>query len=345
MDRRTFMSRSLAAAALVPLASSQLLAHEQSPSNQEKLLSLQSEPLRRFAFGSCNDQTRDQSYWDIIGEAQPQLWIWLGDNIYADRANLGDRRQWYQLQKANPYYQRFCAQVPMIGTWDDHDYWNENADASYPEKDGSKAIMLEFLDVPQNDPVHRRAGVYQSYEIGPVGQRTQIILLDLRYFQDRNRSQRQLLGADQWSFLEAEIAKSTADLLVIGSSLNVCSPIAALGLEGWQAFGQERQRLFQLLASNDIPTILLSGDRHFGEFYRIILDNGKPVYEVMSSGLTHAVGVKLPNRWRQGEMVGRKNFATLEIDWTGTGPAVQMQLRSTERSDIYGQLQSQFSIL
>jgi alkaline phosphatase D len=327
------------AAAAAPLLPKSLLAS----SAPDRLTALSEEPLRRVAFGSCNNQMKAQDHWPWIARENPQLWIWLGDNIYADRASFDDRRAWYRLLKENAAYKKFIDQVPVIGTWDDHDYFTENADGSYEGKDGSKALLLQFMDVAADNPVWNRPGIFQSYAFGPIGQRTQVILLDLRYFQNKNKNERSLLGELQWQFLEEEIASSSADLFLIGSSLNVCSPVALASLEGWRAFPAERQRLYELLASTDKPCILLSGDRHMGEIYRIILPSGKPVYEVMSSGLTHAVGVRLPSPERQGELVGRKNFGMLTIDWTGVGPEVQIRLQSAERQAIYQALGAQFS--
>lgn len=336
MDRRAFLSCSLAAAATAPFFSKNLLAQDKPIlSNSDKLRNLESQALRRLAFGSCNKPSRDQSYWSTIARDQPQLWIWLGDSIYADKAPLDQRQEWYDIQKTNSFYRAFTDQVPVLGIWDDHDYFNGNADGRYEEKDGSKKLLLDFLNVPDNDPVRQRPGIFQSHAFGPPGQRTQIILLDLRYFMDRQKNVKSLLGELQWAFLEESIQNSDADLLILGSSLNVCSKVTFTGLEGWNSFGAERQRLYDLLSSTDVPTVLLSGDRHMGEIYRIILGNGKPIYELMSSGLTHALGVKLPNKEREGEMVGRRNFGFLEIDWTSTGPQVKLQLRSPERPLIY----------
>lgn len=340
MDRRLFVRHCLMTSAMAPLWPKTLLAS--SPS--DRLAALSDKPLRRVAFGSCNDQTKRQDHWTWIAREDPQLWIWLGDNIYADRATLGERRQWYRLLKDNPAYRKFIDQVPVLGTWDDHDYYNENADGSYEEKDGSKALLLEFMDVAYDNPVRSRPGVFQSYAFGPIGQRTQVILLDLRYFQNKNKTRRSLLGDLQWQFLEEEILQSNADLFLIGSSLNVSSPVAISSLEGWRGFPEEQKRLYNLLAATDKPCVLMSGDRHMGEIYRIVLPSGKPVYEVMSSGLTHAVGVKLPSPERLGEMVGRKNYGFLQIDWTDVGPEVQIRLQSAERAEIYQAIGTNFSI-
>ena len=40
--------------------------------------------LSRIAFGSCAKQSKEQPIWDAINAAKPDLFIFLGDNIYAD---------------------------------------------------------------------------------------------------------------------------------------------------------------------------------------------------------------------------------------------------------------------
>ena len=40
-------------------------------------------PPSRIAFGSCNDQSRQNNLWEIIQERNPVGFIWGGDAIYA----------------------------------------------------------------------------------------------------------------------------------------------------------------------------------------------------------------------------------------------------------------------
>ena len=49
----------------------------------------QHKPIQTIAFGSCNKQDMDQSFWPIIAAQNPDLWVWLGDNIYADTEDMG----------------------------------------------------------------------------------------------------------------------------------------------------------------------------------------------------------------------------------------------------------------
>lgn len=38
-------------------------------------------PLAKIAFGSCNDQSFEQPLWRNIAAHEPELWLWMGDNV------------------------------------------------------------------------------------------------------------------------------------------------------------------------------------------------------------------------------------------------------------------------
>ena len=53
-----------------------------------------------MAFGSCNKQYKEQPLWNAISKKQPDVWIWLGDVIYADTDNMEIMKEKYQQQLA-----------------------------------------------------------------------------------------------------------------------------------------------------------------------------------------------------------------------------------------------------
>ncbi len=342
MDRRRFLLQSSWGVAGLclsnNLAAQGILTDTDRLSSSEAIL--KDEPLRRLAFGSCNYSDRDQSYWSVIGQDEPQLWMWLGDNIYGDGLSMTQRQQRYNTLKKDKFYAAFSSKTPMIGTWDDHDYASDNQDGRYPDKVASKNLFLDFLNIDRESGILDRSGIYQSYVYGPVGQRTKVILLDLRYNQDQTRTKKILLGTEQWQWLEAELATDDFELLIIGSSINVTSPSTGFGLEGWNAFGSERQRFYKLLATVDCPTLLLSGDRHHADISRFDPGHGRPVYEFMSSGLTHASGFSVPNPYRVGKFIGERNYGRVDIDWTGIGPVFRMEVRSPVSNKVLGVVNS-----
>ena len=298
--------------------------------------------LTTIALGSCNRQDREQPMWPFILENDPQLWIWLGDNIYGDTEDMDLMSDKYRLQKSNPGYSRLREQAMVVGIWDDHDYGINDGGKEFSKKEESKELMLDFLDVPEDAPVRSRPGAYQSYSFGPTGQQVKVLLLDARYFRDPiertgppNRrylpnAEGDVLGEDQWTWLEEELINSTAQVHLIGSGIQFIPEEHAF--EKWANLPKARERLFQLLARTkpEVP-VLLSGDRHIAEVSKLMIDGwDQPVYELTSSGLTHSyekVGDE-PNRHRVGGIFGKKNFGVIAIAWTEAGPEVRLFIKS-----------------
>ncbi len=334
MDRRRFLFQGSLGLAGICLTRS-LSAQDSLSSAAGLQWSLRDEqPLTRFTFGSCNYSDRDQSYWQQIAKDDSQLWIWLGDNIYGDGLSMQQRLQRYAELKNNRYYSAFRANCPIIGTWDDHDFASDNKDGRFPDKVESKKQVINFLDISKDTGILEHSGIYQSYSFGPVGQRTKVVLLDLRYNQNQANTQKVLLGEAQWAWFTKELASDDFELLVIGSSLNVTSPTTGFGLEGWNAFGAERKRLYQLLSTVTCPTLILSGDRHQADLSKFDPGHGRPVYEFMSSGLTHSAGLSLPSPYRISKVIGDKNYGRVDIDWNGIGPTLRLQIKSPTTSKV-----------
>lgn len=285
-------------------------------------------PLQRITFGSCSDEDVEQPLWAPILDAGPDLWVWLGDNIYADTEDMSLMAAKYRMQLAVPGYASLLARVPVIGTWDDHDYGANNAGKEYPRREASQQLFLDFMGLPAGDPRRAREGVYSSHTYGPPGQRVMIILLDVRYHRDPRGTDGELLGDEQWRWLEAELRGSDARIHLIGSGIQVL-PVDH-PYEKWENFPSERERLFDLIAETGAPgVILLSGDRHIAEIMRIDDDRvGYPIYEVTASGMTHSwEDASEPNRYRLGELMTELNFGMVELDWKATPATVALQIR------------------
>ena len=80
-------------------------------------------PLARIAFGSCAKQDKPQSIWDAVVGMQPQLFVFLGDNIYADTQDMDVLRAKYALLAKQPGYQKLlqtCHLIEIFFTWVGH---------------------------------------------------------------------------------------------------------------------------------------------------------------------------------------------------------------------------------
>ncbi|MCU0361710.1 MAG: alkaline phosphatase family protein [Bacteroidia bacterium] len=285
-------------------------------------LSSQPKPALKMAFGSCSHQDKKQKLWDDVILEKPDLWIWLGDNVYGDTENMALLQSKYRKQHSDSLYQILLKNCPITGTWDDHDYGENDGGKTYPKKDSSQQLLLDFLDVPALDPRRTQKGVYTCQDIYRNGLKVRLLLLDTRYFRDDlkkingkcvPKDTGTILGDEQWKWLEEKLKSSVADVNLIVSSIQVLPE--EHNYEKWANFPLERERLLNLIVSSGAQSpILLSGDRHIAEISEIQW-KGKKIFEITSSSLTHGWKTKSPeaNKYRKGALVYEENFGLLEI--------------------------------
>lgn len=308
--------------------------------------------LTKIAIGSCNRQDLDQGIWRNINDEEPDLWIWLGDNIYGDTEDMQRLEDKYIQQKHNFLYGAFRRKTPVIGIWDDHDYGVNDGDKNYPKREASQQLMLDFLDVPKDAPVRSQEGGYQSYVFGSAEKKVKLILLDARYFRDeleRNDGYQRykpnltgdILGEAQWGWLKEQLTNSEADIHFIASGIQMIPE--EQGFEKWANFPLARKRLLDLLAETQPnQAILLSGDRHISEFSSLEWPGIEgELYEFTSSGLTHSYTsfTGEPNQHRVGEVVSDRSFGVILIDWSADAPKITFQMKG-----VGGNLQQELEL-
>lgn len=301
--------------------------------------------LTRISVGSCMKQEDDQSIWTQIAAGAPQLFLFIGDNVYGD-VYSGDplmpelRDAYARLAQSAPF-KAFRERVPVMPIWDDHDYGLNDAGATFPLRFGGEALFEEAWALPANDPRRARPGVYHTEIVGPPGQRVQIILLDTRFFRsdlkatdEKNAPGKErylpdsdpsktMLGDAQYAWLAAELEKP-AEVRLIVSSIQVLAE--GHGWEAWRTLSADRQRFYDTLAASGADGIvLLSGDRHSGALYRNDRALPYPLYELTTSSLNAPASV-----WRAksgetrveedparlGDMYYDVNYGEVGIDWT-----------------------------
>jgi alkaline phosphatase D len=164
--------------------------------------------------------------------------------------------------------------VPVLATWDDHDYGEDDAGADYPMKEVSQRIFCDFWGEPADSPRRTRDGIYDAVEFSAGGRRLQVLLPDLRFNRtpirmldlggkkyddwaaeleragrpvpgpyERNPDPAAtMLGERQWQWLAAQLARP-ADLRILASSLQVVADFP--GWEAWINYAEDHQRLLQ----------------------------------------------------------------------------------------------------
>lgn len=281
------------------------------------------EPLRHILFGSCLD-THEHPMLDRSLTLPCDMFLFMGDNVYADTGGIPLMREKYRLLKQSRFFQGL-RNVPVMATWDDHDFGQNDGGADYPQKREAQTEFWNWLDEPADSPRRRQEGVYSTRSFGPEGKRLQVILLDTRYFRGPlktvPREQRLLggpytasddtstpmLGEDQWRWLEATL-RQPADWRLIVSSIQFAPEVH--GGECWANLPHEQQRMLTLLKGQRVAFV--SGDRHWSEF------SHRGVFDFTSSSMTqkHPRGTPTDNRFRTvPKTYHLPNVGHLQIDW------------------------------
>jgi alkaline phosphatase D len=247
----------------------------------------------RLAFGSCARHQLDseQPVFHAIAAAQPDLFFWLGDNIYDDSASAWVYAEDYRRQRAIASTLPLMRSVPQFAIWDDHDFGINNSDATNPARDASLAAFRNYWANPSYG-LPDCPGVFFRCSWGGVD----FFLLDGRYHRSPNDTpdgpDKAFLGRCQNAWLRRELLASRAPFKVLASGSGWSAEDGLTG-DTWGAFQTERNALFDFIRDNAIEGVFcLSGDTHFGEVTCIPWSDrgGYDFYDFVSSPLAQGTG-------------------------------------------------------
>jgi alkaline phosphatase D len=281
--------------------------------------------------------------FDQVRAKRPDMLLMLGDNVYGKETlgdpTLTDLRTAYTQMAASREFRDLVSSVPTQAIWDDHDYGINDGGGDFAYKGVAQRMFNSFWNVPANSIMRARPGNYRSFITGPAGKRLQVILLDTRSFRDpliptnvrgaagkerylphAETSSADILGADQWRFLESELRKP-AELRIIASSIQVVAN--GHGYECWALFPRRRTQLYDLIAATRAKgVVFVSGDRHHGSINRISTGVPYPMVDFTSSAINMpssltpgSTAVTETSSTRIGDGYGPVNFGMLKIDW------------------------------
>ena len=125
-------------------------------------MTAQSADQIRIAFGSCADDDKpEHPIWDAIVASDPDAFLLIGDNVYADTPELKANpsaallRAEYAKLAASPGFQRVRGHCPVYATWDDHDFGLNDGGAEWLFRDTAAEVFFEFFD-PESPARHRQ---------------------------------------------------------------------------------------------------------------------------------------------------------------------------------------------
>jgi len=309
--------------------------------------------LSTILIGSCLDEEKGPSAALMsLAKEDADLFLMVGDNVYGDRdgrayssneADLDELKESFADLAAREDFQKVRATLPMMVAWDDHDFGANDAGKEFPFRGLAERIHEVFWGL-QDEDVGQWPGTYYARTFGPEGQRTQVIMLDTRFFRSDltptdewgvkgkerympapSGSMQDMLGAAQWTWLENQL-QQPADIRLIASSIQVMP--TAHGFEAWSTMPDERQRLFDLIGKTEATgVVFLSGDRHTSFVYEQADILPYAANELTSSSLN--VSFRDESDEVDARQIGAgfapENYGAVEIDWQARTVALKLK--------------------
>jgi alkaline phosphatase D len=310
-----------------------------------KSLPAETAVISKVLLASCLDEEKGEAPALMsMAKEGADLALFVGDNVYGDRdgrgyvnnqADLDELKESFADLAARDDFKALRQAVPMMASWDDHDYGANDAGKEFPFKGLAERIHENFWGLNTQD-VGQWPGTYYARSFGPEGQRVQVIMLDTRFFRSKLTptddwgkkgkerylpapagSMQDMLGAAQWTWLENQL-QQPADIRLIASSIQVMPTVH--GWEAWSTMPDERQRLFNLVKRTGANgVVFLSGDRHTSFIYEEADVLPYAAHELTASSLN--VSFATESDEMDARQVGTgyppENYGAVEIDWAG----------------------------
>ncbi len=257
----------------------------------------------QVVFGGCAgfDGLERERIWDTITDLDPSAVLMLGDNVYIDDPESPDQQQYCYYQRYSvPSYRRMVGSSPIYAIWDDHDFGMDDSEGG-PEVNIPywKPMVFDIFKHNFVNPAYgaspERPGVWFDFHIGDV----HFIMLDGRYYrEDGGRwsggegvENPSMLGPHQLAWLKETLTQSEATFKVLVSPVPWKYAAKGEGIrkyDGWYGYREERDKIFSWIDAFDVSgVVLLSGDRHRSDAYRIEREGAYDLYEFSSAQFTN----------------------------------------------------------
>jgi hypothetical protein len=294
-----------------------------------------------IAAASCMRVGTNGAVFDAIRELDPVVFLHVGDFHYA---NIGDDapdefRDVLDLQLTRTAPAALFRSTPIAYVWDDHDYGDNNADATSPSRPAAMEVFREY--VPHYPLQGDDAAIGQAFTIG----RVRVIMTDTRSARspttDVDDGEKTMLGDAQRQWFEQELL-AAADRYPLILWVNSVPWIAAAepGGDDWGGYSTERAELADAIAEHDIEgLVMVSGDAHMvaiddgtNSDFSTVGDDGFPVL--------HAAALDRPGHakggpYSHGVFPGSGQFGLIEVtDDGGDQITVELSGRTWEGDEL-----------
>ncbi len=273
----------------------------------------------RVAFGSCARIQLDteQRIFSTVTALEPDMFLWLGDNIYGDSDEAEALADTYRRGRMVERLQGLLRRIPHLAIWDDHDFGYNDSDGRSPFKATSLKVFGNYWANPSAG-LPDTPGVFFQHSFGGVD----FFMLDGRYHRDPpdkpDGPDKTLLGAGQKRWLKAALKASRAPFKILAAGGGWS--IAERPGDSWATYLHERNEIFDFIRDEKIEGVVcLSGDTHVGELNCIPRseEGGYDIYDLVSSPLAQTPNDKWPDQVPEVRMrpvyAKSHNFGLLEF--------------------------------
>lgn len=255
--------------------------------------------------GICRDTREGFPIFGRILAEQPDLFLGLGDMIYADdvchpvgplgnaqvpgefgpATDLDGFRAHWQYAREDDGLRRLLAITPYAAIWDDHEVVNDagphhDTRAEPPYRAHVPLLPLARRAFGEWNPLADDQPIYRRWR---WGRHLEVFLLDTRQYRDPNLAPddgpepKTLLGVGQRRWLEHAVSKSDATWKVIASSVPISIPTGSLetGRDGWADLGQhggferELRGILEVFRGSGVRNLVwITTDVHFAAAFR-----------------------------------------------------------------------------
>ncbi len=241
-------------------------------------------------FGSGARYVPKHEYaWANMSASRPIAYLGLGDNVYIDVVNRrGAQRLFYYRRNLSPAFSRLIAGTSMYAVWDDHDMAMNDSSGGpgldAPWKLPNWKVFAQNWNNPHYGDAPTTPGTWHSFSIGDVD----FFMTDGRFYRDKKSLT--MLGPDQKAWLLKGLADAKGKFKVIASGTMWADGADKDGKDSWAGkwARDERDQIFDWINDKKIDgVILLSGDRHRSDIWKIDRPGGYPLYEFVSAKVTN----------------------------------------------------------
>jgi alkaline phosphatase D len=294
----------------------------------------------------CRHVTAGYPIFRALAHQQPDLFLFVGDTVYADHICEGPDRVrgsdfravslkefWakHRYNRADASVQALFRRTAVYAIWDDHDVRNDFAGPTEPLMPVGRQAFLDYF--PIVPPAEEPGRLYRRFRWGGA---LEVFILDTRQYRSRNTDpdglDKTMLGAAQRRWLLEAVAASTATWKVVVTSVSLSIPTGRPARDSWTSanllgfpepgagFATERDAVLESFRSAGVRNLVfLTADVHHAEILRHQPAETWSFHEFAAGPLAAFHGLSRPvdqgmNPQTLFALGGIDNFGVIDLD-------------------------------